>query len=50
VYALVEYVFLKKKVKKSVKCTRVVFEYVYHLYKRYEINKKRQVASHYLDS
>jgi len=25
-------------------------EYVYHLYKRYEINKKRQVAFHYFDS
>jgi len=24
--------------------------YVYHLYKRYEINKWRQVSSYYLDS
>jgi len=29
-------------------CTRI--EYVYHLYKKYEINMKRQVASHYFDS
>jgi len=25
-------------------------KYVYYLYKRFDINKKRQVASHYLDS